>query len=252
MNFRIFLSIAFLMVVYAAFPQRNKQVVEKKGVIYKKDFSMGIRWYTQGYGIFAEIGRQQGYSKKKFYQLEIAEILHPKQTKTSADNSSNNSSAKSYFFGKQNTFFVLHGGYGYRKLIGEKSEKSGVEVSWSYLIGGSIGLLKPYYIYLEGSSDAPSQAIKYSEENELQFLDKNSINGSAGLIYGIEKTKIMPGLHGKLILHFDWARHDEALKEIQIGFSLDAYLKKVPIMVIETNRQFFPQVFAGLAFGRRR
>ena len=123
------------------------------------------------------------------------------------------------------------------------------------MLGGSLGLLKPYYVYAFNNlspNEVELEAIKYEPENEERFLNKNSIYGSAGLFYGIGKTKLMPGFHGKFIFHFDWGKYDDVIREIQIGFSIDAYFKKVPIMVIENNQQFYPQFFGGVALGKRR
>jgi hypothetical protein len=236
--------------------QQNIQAVEKKGIVYKKDFSLGGRLYTQGWSLYADIGRMMSVSKRKTYQIELIELRHPKQDKQSSDVSPGFlNSPKPFFFGKQNTFFAIHASYGFRKIIGEKAEKSGVEVSYSYLIGPSLGFLKPYYLYIKyktsGSENYFTRAEKYTPGNAA-FLDVYSIYGAAGFFHGIGETKIMPGVHGKLGFHFDWARDDDAIKEIELGIALDAYLKKVPIMIIAGNQQLFPTLYGGIQFGRRK
>lgn len=239
-----------------------KQVVSNNvGIVYDKEFTFDIRLHTHGLALGVNIGRLKTFYKTRFYQFEIGELRHPKEERESNENPNfGGRSSRSFFFGKQNSLYVLRGGIGEKRYFSEKAKERGLAIGISYVVGPSIGLLKPYYLDLirSGVDNTPEiSSEKFSEENAERFLDVRNIFGSSGFSRGISELSILPGIHAKAGVHFDWGAFDEFVKAIEAGVMIDAYFKKVPIMV-ETdeinnaeNRPFFINLYLTLQLGKR-
>jgi hypothetical protein len=140
-------------------------------------------------------------------------------------------------------------------MIAEKAEKSGVEVGLKVLGGVSLGVLKPYYLNVlyptDNSNNYTIKTIRYSDETADKFLDWFSIYGGAGFIYGFDHIRFIPGIHLKSGLNFDWAQGEDAIKGLEAGITFDAYYKEVPIMILDKNAQFYPNIYISLQFGKK-
>lgn len=231
---------------------------ERVGILYEKDLSFGIRLNTNGWGIFSTYGKAHSASRTHYYQFEFVEIKHPKEEKSSKDYTMVNGAApKPYVFGKQNNFFALRAAYGNRVFLGGKAEKSGVEVNWTYQVGPSLGILKPYYLDIEYDR-SPDQRRIYAEHVKYdpgdpnpRFLQDPYIVGFSGFSYGLDEIKLVPGLNAKTGFNFDWANYSDYVVALEVGVSVDLYMRNIPIMVLETNRPYFVALYLGIQFGKR-
>ncbi len=253
---RVIIFIFFLSSINA-FGQRE---IGSKGFIYKKGLSFGIRVPTQGWAIFADIDKFVTVNHRKLIQFEFQELKYSKEYKElgKAIANSNAQTPKPFFFGKQNNFYAIHGSIGGQKLLAERGEKSAVELRVVYLAGVALGILKPYYLYINPDPNNPTRESplvleKYNPDEPEHFLNGNKsyIYGSGGFAKGLNEIKLMPGLHGKIGLNFDWATYDEFIKAVEVGFLLDIYAKRVPIMIVDDNKQFFAHLYFSIQFGKR-
>lgn len=231
---------------------------ELKGVIYNHELSGGIIVHTSGWGIFLDVGKRQELKKKTIYEFELTQLHHPKEVKQTIDfgfSFFGINSPKPFFYGKQNNFYLLNTAIGRQFMITERAERKGVEVGIKLVGGLSLGLLKPYYLDLlypvDNSTTYRIVSEGYSAENADKFLDWFSIYGGSGFGYGWGELKFIPGLHLKSGLTFDWASYDDFIKTLEVGMILDAYYKKIPIMIIENNQQFYPNLYVSLQFGKK-
>ena len=200
----------------------------------------------------------------KHYNIELGELKHPKEFRQSFDFQSPQTSkvSRAFVFGKQNSFFVLRGGYGEKRYFSEKAKRRGLAVGVSYEAGPSIGFLKPYYLELVrfANGDLNQFIIRsesYSEDNRDTFLDITSIYGSSGFSKGLSEISLIPGGHAKAAVHFDWGAFDEFVKAIEAGIMVDFYFQTVPIMVespevsnVENSAIFF-NLYINLQLGKR-
>ncbi len=245
------------------YPSRGFTNPELKGIVYNKEFAFDVRLHTNGLAFAANFGKIKTFYKTRYYHIEIGELRHAKQERQSFDWAgwSNSRSSKSFFFGKRNNLYVLRAGIGVKKYFSEKARQRGLAIGITYEAGPSLGLLKPYYLEIIHATDNPSEFVveseKYSSENADDFLNINSIYGSSGFSKGLNEIKPIPGLHGKLGVHFDWGAFDEYVKAIEAGIMIDIYTKKVPIMVENDaitnseNRPFFVNLYLTLQLGKR-
>jgi hypothetical protein len=64
--------------------------------------------------------------------------------------------------------------------------------------------------------------------------------------------KFRPGAYAKAGLRFDYGRFNEVVSAIEVGVSMDAYLKKIPIVLFQKDKQLFFQGYVALEFGKRK
>jgi hypothetical protein len=228
-----------------------------KGVIFNKEFSIGGGLHTNGFNLNLQFAKIPKYYLTRFWQIEFAEIKHPKEFKQSYDRLPvwTVNSPKSFVFGKQNNFYVFKLGYGEKRYFTDKGRKKGLAIGVNYLGGVSLGLLKPYYLDLVYPVNRPEQfelrSEPYSEENAVYFLNPNVIYGASGIGMGWDGIRPLPGGFAKAGLVFDWGAFDEMLKALEVGVMVDVYYKKVPLMVTQHNYPFFVNLYVNAHLGKR-
>jgi hypothetical protein len=228
----------------------------KKPKPISKETSFGLKLHTNGWGIFVEKGLVKSDEKEsdrfynvRLYQVALDEIKNPKEVKKTNPASAAGEKVNPVIFGKINNFYTLKLGYGYRRMMAGKPEKGNVSMHWVYLGGLSLGLLKPYYIDVSGYSE---QSVKYSEINKAFFLAKDSIIGSSGFQKGIGEISIVPGVHVKTALHFDWAARKQRVAALETGIMAEFYSKAIELMVDQNNKAWFANLYVSLQFGSRK
>lgn len=254
---RLILSLLFL----AAFiPTGSAQIAPKEevGFIYNRETAFNFRFATnRSFGFGMEWGRLRTYNKTKTLNIGISELKHPKEQKQNAAPSVRKS-ARPFVYGKRNSLFVLRAGWGAKRYYSEKAKQKGVAVGFSYSIGPSLGLLKPYYLALNLKGDPSSGLgrtviVKYSDKNHDNFLDNTLILGAAPFTKGLSELSVLPGGSASIAYHMDWGAFDEMVKAMDIGLTLDVFARKAPIFVgEEQNQQVFFNFFLNLQFGKRK
>ena len=155
-----------------------------------------------------------------------------------------------FIYGKINNFYFAKLGFGQQRLIGVKGNKNGVAVSAIYGGGFSAGLLKPYYVNVNNTQNK-QEDIKYNNNDSI-FLSSGSINGGSGFGKGFNEMKFVPGAYAKTALRFDYGRYNEVLSAIEVGFGAEIYSQKMPILLLNKDRQLFFNAYAALVFGKRK
>jgi hypothetical protein len=227
-----------------------------KGIIYNREFSTNFRLHTHGLSFGISGGRLQTYYRTKYWHVEVGELKHAKEFRQSWDapSSLNGRVSRAFKYGKQNNLLVLRGGIGNKRYFSEKAKHKGVAVGISYEAGGTLGLLKPYYLELQSGDGNTTYAARYSEETASRFLDITKIHGASSWGKGFGQASFLPGAHARFSVHFDWGAFDEYLKSFEGGVMVDVFARKAPIMVeldnVENN-QLFLNLFLNLQFGKR-
>jgi len=220
--------------------------------VYDKEFNIGVKVHANGWGITADRVQLKTIFKQRILRVELYSIKHPREFKRPAvnglGNNMNNSSPFAY--GKINSFHTINVNVGNRKRIGEKGRRNGIEISYLYLLGPTLGLLNPYY--LDVQEDFESAPIKYSIETQDVFLDNSKIRGYSGYFKGVREMSLIPGIQGQFSLHFDYALFDQFVNSVEAGIMVHAFYKRIPIMVTEDNHLIFPNLFLKFSLGRRK
>ncbi len=241
----------------------NQNPVVKKPKPITREISGGFRLNSDGWSVFAERGdvrstegrNQDMFHDLRIFQLEFTEHKHAKEIKQSpADQSGGN--ARALIYGKINNFYALKLGYGLRKMIAGKPEPGTVSIHWANTVGLAVGMEKPYYVdgFLRqdnGASPIPA-TFKYTDETAQDFTDLNYLTGSAGFMKGIGEIKVVPGLHFKSALHFDFAANRKTVMAVETGFNVEYYSRPIVLMAGQDSQNLFANLFASFQFGRRK
>ena len=221
---------------------------------FAKHSIFGFKVNHDGFGASYELGKAKSAYKSTIFQFELNDKKHPKEA-----NLSNQFDVGSGFiavgtpfvYGKINHFYQAKGAVGQQVMIGNKGNKNGVAVYAVYAGGLSLGLLRPYYIDVQGTG-GQLKTIKYSSKDSAEFLNPNYILGGTGLSTGWSETKVVPGVHAKAALRFDWGRFNNSVTALEFGFNFEFYTSRVQQMAIVEGRNFFANGYLSLLFGRRK
>jgi len=226
---------------------------EEGALIYAKQSIFAFQVRSNGYGGFYELAKFKNRRKSNTYSIEFTEIKDAKEEK-SPTSSGFFAFNNPYIFGKINNFYQLKLGFGQQYLLGQKGNKNGVAVAFIYQGGFSGGFLRPYYLDVSDTNNTDRQ-IKFNPENAYDsalFLNIAAIRGSSGLGTGWGEMGFKPGLYAKAALRFDYGRYNEVVSGVEIGFSIDVYSSKIPILLFADQKQVFMQAHIAILFGRRK
>jgi hypothetical protein len=220
---------------------------EEGVLVYEKQNIFGIQLRSNGYGAFYELGKMKTNRKTNIYRLDITEIKDHKEEKLLGGGFL---FGNPFIYGKRNFFYPVTLGFGQQYILGQKGNKNGVAVSAVYNAGVSIGLLRPYYVDVQGSSNQ-EQSIKYTVEDSAAFVNGPFL-GASGLGKGWSEIKVKPGGFVKAAMRFDYGRYNESVNGLEIGMSVEAYADKIPIMLFQKDKRIFFQAYLALLFGKRK
>lgn len=230
--------------------QRINAVIkqEEEGtLVFRKQNAFGIEGRTNGYGLFYELGKRKSPRLTNIYSIELSEIKHRKQEKSSPVE---NLFGSSFVYGKINNFYQAKLGFGEQYILGQKGNKNGVAVIAMLEGGIDIGLLKPYYLHLLDSADK-ERTISYYDDS-TSFIYPQGIFGPGGLGKGWNQLKVKPGLFVKAALRFDFGRYNESIQALEIGMSVEGFSDKIPIMAFTDPTRLFFQGHLAFVFGSRK
>lgn len=246
-------------------PQQKVRIQKPKPIT--REISFGFRMQTDGWSLFAERGviktDEGGERANMFYNVrllnaEFAEHKDAKEYKTSTSSDPNGTSkTRPIIFGKINNFYALKLGLGYRRLIAGKPEPNTVSIHWVYNGGLSLGLLKPYYISAfvpdPNSGSVREQTIKYTDKTAPYFLDaqNNSIIGGASFMNGLGEIQLVPGVHARTGLHFDFAAGKKGKLAVETGLTGELYTKAIQLMAGQKAASYFAGLYASFQVGKR-
>lgn len=229
------------------------------GILYNEERALEFRPHSNGAAMAFQFGRIKTFYQTRYYQFDIGFLKHPKEFRQPINFHSGNPytrAANSFSYGKQNNFLALRAGFGEKRYFSDKAKRRGVAVGINYAVGATLGVLKPYYLHLsrlkdDGFTDYVSTE-RYSEENADLFLNSTKIIGPASFFRGIEKVSFVPGLHGRIGAHFSLGAFDKYVKAFEMGIMVDAFARRVPIMIIENNTPVFVNGYLSFQIGKRK
>jgi hypothetical protein len=231
-------------------PPRSKPI--------SRELSVGARLNTDGWSVFADKGYVKSDEKEsdKFYnirlfQVEFTEHKAAKEIKSNGNGSGSGNKPKPYKYGKINNFYAFKLGYGFRRLLAGKPDPGTVSIHWVFAGGITVGLLKPYYIEAYTQQGEGPKPIKY-DDNPDAFLNLNNIVGRASFTEGLNEMKIVPGIHAKTALHFDFALYPKRKMAIETGLNAELYTQKMPIMAYVKAQPYIVNGYVSIQFGGRK
>ncbi|MBL7720293.1 MAG: hypothetical protein JNL72_15760 [Flavipsychrobacter sp.] len=220
-----------------------------------KELSGGLRLNTDGWSVFVERGTVKSeeresdyYYNLRYILVELSEKKHGKEMKSTGSGGGGTESPQSYIFGKTNNFYTFKLGYGGRRMIAGKPDPGTVSIHWINNGGLSIGMLKPYYLLVNSG-----ESIKFTDDTRGDFLSGFNVIGAAGFGEGLGETKVIPGLHFRSGLHFDFAPRDKKKTKLALetGITGELYTQKIELMANQKAVTYFVNLYLSFQFGRR-
>lgn len=244
----LFLLIASSISSYAQFDTEIPDSLENK-ILYNRQKTYGVVLHNLGMGLVYRTGKRLSIFKTRMLEFEFVSMKSYKQVKMINPYVIN---SKRYVYGKSNDAFFLRAGMVWKRLLNRKPYWGGVEVRFIYGGGLSIGIAKPYYIYVITDIDGSGQT--FSIVPERYDPDKHSntdIYGRAPFSKGFNEITIHPGLHGKLGLNFEFGTQSTKIKALEIGAAIDILPTGLTIMYYDSDQLLFPTLYLSFSLGKR-
>jgi hypothetical protein len=223
---------------------------------YRRELIYGVNFNTRGGligGVMVRSTRLLSQDWARFWSIEVVEIKHPKEQKAGTG------FGNVIVPGKSNYLFALRPSVGVQRVIFRKAPDSGVQVNGLLSGGPTIGLLLPYYITYNYTSDPRVNPTDYRNEQYDPLIHNEDfrIIDRAPLFSGIGDTKVQLGVHIRGALSFEYGRYRDAVAGIEVGAMLESYAKAPPIIRTLTlsdetiNDRFMPSVYLTVYLGTR-
>lgn len=212
---------------------------------YNREFIWGVTKATNSGligGVMARFGSSLG--KEKYFQnfgLELVNIKHPQEQRQFT-------TTGTFIWGKTNYLFSVRLQYGREMVFFKKAPQQGVQVSGILSGGPSIGLEAPYYIKY-GSNYNSIETVQFDPNSHNNY---DNIRGTGSVFQSIGHAKIVPGLHAKSSLAFEFGTFRSNVMGLETGFMFEAFSRKIDILSNQNSQQFFPNAFVTLYYGSRR
>jgi hypothetical protein len=224
---------------------------EDKPILYRNEVAYGFTLHTSGIGINVRRYYNKTVNLKRFFEIEVANLKHPKEYRSinvQYDNS------KSFIYGKVNSFFTMRTAYGRQHVISSKPQRNNVEIRWQYSGGVSWGFAKPIYLtFYDQLNSNSGKFVYFTEQYDPAKTEHNLdfIYGRASFLLGFDKIKVHPGLYAKTGLMFEYGSLDDDIKALEVGVSVDAFPDDIPIMAYIKNKSVFFNFYVNLHFGKK-
>ncbi len=246
---RSFLHLAFLLLILPA-AHAQQTIYEESRVPYKKEVYGGILLHGDGWGLQFYHAKYNTARDRRLLGVEIVGMKHPKEVKSFNPYYED---SRGYFYGKANSLMIVRPTYGRKWQITDKIRRSGVEVNFIWGVGPSLGLAKPVYLQIGKPDRIPYESIVV-ERYDPAVHDVQNIYGRATWFNGVNEMKVNAGAFARVAFSFEYSGQVTGLKGIEVGATMDAYQKTIPIMAeLEgvQNKQLFFEFYLALQFGKK-
>lgn len=214
-------------------------------IFWRNEKSIGAALNADGWSVIYRDLRQFKPNQRWFLEGSVEGFRHPKEIKLS---NYYFQSPGTFVFGKLNSTWTVGAGAGYQMEIFEKRDLGGVSVSWFAGGGATLLFAKPIYykiIVLLGDDYYTIEEQKF----DLTIHQPLDIMSKASFFRGFDEITLYPGLYTRAGFNFEYSKNDRVTHAIEVGASLHAFSKKIPIMASEDNKQFFPSIFVSYRIG---
>lgn len=236
---RLLPVILFITVCGPLLAQGDLDTQEK--IFWRNERSIGPALNSDGWSIIYRELRQTKPSNRFFLEGGVSTFKHPKELKVS---NPYYMGYGSFVFGKLNSTWDLSAGAGFQKEIYEKRDLGGVSISWFAGLGPVLTFAKPiYYKIIVDAYSYENQKFNVNMHQPLEIL------GKASFFKGFNEMKVYPGVYAHGGFSFEYSKDDKVTHAIELGGSVNAFAKEIPIMASDDNKQVFLSLFVSYRIG---
>ena len=245
-----FILILSFFTLLNKFVEGQQTVFDETQVLYYSEMAGGVILHTSGLGINFLYAKNITAFRRQVYEAELVGMKHEREIKTLSD--VNN--IRGYFYGKQNSLTILRTSFGKQNTFIPKQNLKGVAISSDFNYGISHGFAKPVYLAIGYSDDRPNLIFDEirDEKYDPQRHFPDNILGRASIFKGLDEIKYYPGLYLKYGLNFEYSHDSDFIKAIEVGATIDAFYKEIPIMAFNANQQVFYSFYFNFIYGKRK
>lgn len=245
----IFLSV-FIFIACVSKAQSTSQALEQGkdvNVLYRNEGTVSFHLHTRGLGFGYRRGWHVTGKRKRQIEVEALNMKHPKEIREKTNLRDN---AKSFYYGKLNSVFMLRAGFGYQNTLYRRADRKSVEIRCTYMVGPNITFAKP--IYLTVLKEGPNQQQDYViEQYDPDKHNLTNIVGRAPFINGFERLKVLPAAYAKLAFSFEYADYSNEVKAIETGIIGDFYPIALPMMARYPKENYIVTLYISFIFGKK-
>ncbi len=214
-------------------------------LFWRNERSVGAALNSDGWSVIYRDLRQIKPYHRYFIEGSVEGFRHPKETRLT---NYYFQGTGSFVFGKLNSTWTVGAGAGYQQEIFGKHDLGGVSVSWFGGGGATVLFAKP--IYYKIVVFLPDNYYTIEEQKfDLTIHQPLDIMSKSSPFKGINEIKVYPGLYARGGFSFEYSKNDRLTHAIEVGASLHAFTKTIPIMASDDNKQFFPSIFVSYRIG---
>jgi hypothetical protein len=215
-------------------------------VLFERQWSLGALLHSNGWGLKFRKGYNLTALKQFMWELEWSTYKSAKEVRIVNQMYSN---SKPFIFGKLNYVSFLRGGVGLNKILNRKPYWGGVQVSWLYYGGLSIGITKPAYVLVAYPTTGTNYELK--EQKYSPDINSDYIYGRGSFLSGILELNFFPGLYSKTGFDFEFGAKNRMISSLEVGGTLDYSPIPIAIMAYNPKQSFYLTVYLSLMFGKR-
>lgn len=249
----LFIAVLFIFFLFPEniFSQSASQALaqgQDVNVLFRNESTGSIFIHSRGFGAnYRRLWHVTG-EKKRFMEIELCNMNHPKEQKVKRER------GKSYYYGKLNSLVFLRASYGYLQTLYRRAERKSIEVRMNYNAGPVLCFAKPVFLEVEYPDPVNPSSDNYiyrTEAYDPAKHNQSNIIGRAPLFYGLGSTRIYPGAFGKLGFSVEYGEVRTSIKAIETGVVVDFFPVAVPTMANFAKENFFVTLYLGFHFGKR-
>lgn len=228
--------------------------VEQGEPPYRREFTYGVSSNSNSGLIAGGMIRSTRYWKPDWYwfwSLELNEVKNRKELRVQS-----NVTGDQFIRGKANYLYALRPSFGLERVIFHKAAEQGVQVSAMLSGGPTLGFEVPYYIYYDYDPGTNPPLVPVDVRREPydptgRHRNASRVVGSASFTTGLSEAKVVPGVHLRGGLAFEYGRYREGVTGLEAGALVEAYGRRPNLLPETTNPRVFTGVYLTLFMGRR-
>lgn len=208
------------------------------------DYSIygGLNLHTTGWGLSATYSKYVNSTNSRLISLDFISLRDFKQQRVDGIETR----SKKYVYGKINSAYILKLNYGNQRSLISKNTQKKISVDFIYTGGLSLAMIKPIYVNVYDQITQKPSLVKYNPFTH----GADEIYGRGPNFNGVNEMTAVLGGNINLGLGFDYSTYSEFVRRIELGVSIDYFIKPLPIMAFVDNRTLHPNLYIKFLFGR--
>lgn len=220
---------------------------DEGGTLLRRDFIVGLNFNANagstGWGLGFDYAVQKTYKYRNTFGFTLTNIRNPKEFKIY----NNIGNSRGYYYGKLNSLVSFRPTYGGKLALFQAKRENGIEISFKWSLGPSIGLVKPVYLKIVKSGINP-----VDEKYDPTVHNAEIISSRSPWTKGLSESKLRLGAFLKTGIDFNFSTANDKISGGEVGVMID-YFSGDPIELLfkNTGTQFYTSLYLQFNLGQK-